>query len=88
MQNRTIALLVALAISLASVVVMAQLRGHIPRFGVLDPSFSSVPPPVFQPFSRGYATSAMRKGRTLLIDYRHAEGQALKQRLLASEVKP
>jgi putative tryptophan/tyrosine transport system substrate-binding protein len=74
MPHRTIALLVALAISLASGVVMAQLRRHIPRLGVLDPSPQQHPAPCLPAFQQGLRDLGYVDGQTLLIDYRYAEG--------------
>jgi putative tryptophan/tyrosine transport system substrate-binding protein len=86
MQDRTIALLAALAISLASGVAMAQLRGHIPRLGVLDPSPQQRPAPCLPAFQQGLCDLGYAEGQNLLIDYRHAEGQADRLPALAAEL--
>jgi hypothetical protein len=55
MTRRLIRLLITLALTipLAPVLAMAQLQGHIPRLGVLDPSPQQHPAPCLPAFQQG-----------------------------------
>ena len=86
MPHRTIPFLVALVIFLAPVVTRAQLRGHIPRLGVLDPTPQQRPAPCLPAFQQGLRDLGYVEGQNLLIDYRHAEGDPNRLPALAAEL--
>src|SRR5215217_3815003 len=77
MTRRIIGLLVTLALvmSLAPIVAMAQLRGQIPQIRVLDPSPRQRPAPCLPAFQQGLRDLGYVEGQNLRIDYGHAEGQ-------------
>jgi putative ABC transport system substrate-binding protein len=74
MTRRHMRLLLALAISLTPIQAMTQRQGHIPRLGVLDPSPHQHPVPCLPAFQQGLRDLGYVDGQTLLVDYRHAEG--------------
>jgi putative tryptophan/tyrosine transport system substrate-binding protein len=86
MPHCAIALLVALVISLVPVVARAQLRGHIPQLGVLDPSSQQRPAPCLPAFQQGLRDLGYVEGQNLRIDYRHAEGHPDRLPALAAEL--
>jgi putative tryptophan/tyrosine transport system substrate-binding protein len=86
MPHCAIALLVALVISLVPVVARAQLRGHIPQLGVLDPSPQQRPAPCLPAFQQGLRDLGYVEGQNLHIDYRHAEGHPDRLPALAAEL--
>jgi putative tryptophan/tyrosine transport system substrate-binding protein len=76
----------ALVMSLAPVVAMAQLRGQIPQIGVLDPSPRQRPAPCLPAFQQGLRDLGYVEGQNLRIDYRHAEGHPDRLPALAAEL--
>jgi putative ABC transport system substrate-binding protein len=76
----------ALAVPLPLVVIMAQLRGNIPRLGVLDPSPQQRPAPCLPAFQQGLRDLGYVEGQNLLVDYRYAEGQPDRLPALAAEL--
>jgi putative ABC transport system substrate-binding protein len=84
----TLGCIVTLTLSLlaAPLTTTAQLRGKIPRVGVLEPTSRERPAPCLFAFQQGLRDLGYVEGQTILFDYRYAEGQVDRLPALATEL--
>jgi putative ABC transport system substrate-binding protein len=68
---------VALALLAAPLIARAQQAGKIPRIGLLWPGFSAAPSPLREAFLDGLRELGYVEGRTIIIEYRYAEGKVV-----------
>jgi putative ABC transport system substrate-binding protein len=64
----------------------AQQAGKIPRIGLLSPGFSAAPSPLREAFLDGLRELGYVVGRTIVIEYRYAEGKDERLSGLASDL--
>jgi len=84
----TVGCIVALTLSLlaAPLATTAQVRGKIPRIGVLEPTSQEHPAPCLFAFQQGLRDLGYVEGQNIRLDYRYGEGQADRLPALAAEL--